>query len=144
MRCTEAGWYRWYRRAAAAIGIGGGCAMIVGAAASRNSASVPLLVIGSGWILVGVILAWQGRRFVREVVVAGGVARFISASACIDVPAVDVTEIGHAWCDFGRMGTLTVKTASHGKIKAMPRLEGFLGVLAELRRSNPGLVVRNG
>lgn len=117
--------------------------MIAGAAVSLNSASVPLLLIGSGWILVGMIYVWQGRRWVTEIVVTAGVARLISASAHIDVPAADITEISHARFDVNRMGTLTVKTTSHGRIRAAPRLEGLLEVLTELRRSNPALLCRN-
>jgi hypothetical protein len=117
--------------------------MIAGAAVSLNSASVPLLLIGSGWILIGMIFVWQRRRLVTEIVVTAGVARLISASAYIDVPAADITEIGHARFDVNRMGTLTVKTTSNGRIRAVPRLEGLLEVLIELRRSNPALLCRN-
>jgi hypothetical protein len=117
--------------------------MIAGAAAALNSASVPLLLIGSWWILVSVVFVRQGRRLVTEIVVSAGAARLISASASIDVPAADITEIGHARFDVNRMGVLTVKTTSNGRIRAVPRLEGLPEVLIELRRSNPALLCRN-
>jgi hypothetical protein len=143
VRCAEAAWYRRYRRLAAVIFTGGGVAMIAGAAVSRSSASVPLLVIGAGWTLVGVIFIQQGRRLVTEIVVSAGAATLTSASASIDVPAADITEIGHARFDVNRMGPLTVKTTSNGRIRAVPRLEGLPEVVIELRRSNPALLCRN-
>lgn len=117
--------------------------MLAVAAATRSSTTVPLLLIGPWWIMVGAIGVLQARRFVREIVVAAGVARFISASACIEVPATDITKIGHGWFDVNRMGTLTVRTASNGTIKAMGRLDGLSQVVVELRRSSPALQVRN-
>ena len=117
--------------------------MLVVAAAAHKSTWTPLLVIGPWWIMVGLIGVWLNRRWVREIVVAAGVARFTSASARIEVPAAEITRISHAWFDVNRMGTLTVKTASNGTIKAAGRLDGLPQVLRELRRSNPSLVVRN-
>ena len=117
--------------------------MIAGAVASLNSALVPLLLIGSGWILVSVIFVWQGRNLVTEIVVSEGTVRLISASASIEVPAADITEISHARLDVNRMGVLTVKTTSNGRIRAAPRFEGLPQVLTELRRSNPALLCRN-
>jgi hypothetical protein len=117
--------------------------MLAVAAVTHRSTTAPLLLFGPGWIMIGAIGVWQGHRFVREIVVRAGVARFSSASACIELPATDITRVSHAWFDVHRMGTLTVNTASNGKIKAMGRLDGLSRVVEELRRSNPALLIRN-
>jgi hypothetical protein len=117
--------------------------MLVVAAVAHSSASVPLLVIGGLWTLAGGGGAWQNRRLVREIVVSQGVARFISQSGAIEVPAASITEIRHGRFDPNRMGPLTVQTVSNGKIRTSPRLVGLFDVLVELRRSNPALVIRN-
>jgi hypothetical protein len=138
VRCAEAGWYRWCRLAAASVAIGGGGAMIGGVLVARRSALLPLFLFGAAWIAVGVAIAWQG-WLVREIVVTGGVARFISASACIEVAAADIIVIGHSH----PMAPLAIETSSDGTIKAVPRLDGLIEVVAELRRSNPALLVDN-
>jgi hypothetical protein len=117
--------------------------MLLVAAVAHSSASVPLLVIGGLWTLAGGAGARQNRRLVREIVVSQGVARFISQSGAIEVPAASITEIRHGRFDPNRMGPLTVQTASNGKIRTSPRLVGLFDVLVELRRSNPALVIRN-
>ena len=140
--CTETSWYRWYRRTAAVIGLAGGLAIVVGAAVAWHAASsVPLLVIGLGWIVVGGIFAWQGRRFIKEIAVTGATVQFVSAKGTTSVMVSDVAEFRRSRFDQGRMGTITILTTSGVRLRAVPRFDRLFDVLVALRQVNPGLVV---
>jgi hypothetical protein len=140
--CTETSWYRRYRRIATAIGIVGGLAIVAGAAVAWNAASsVPLLVIGLGWLTVGGVFAWQGRHFIKEIAVTGATVQFVSATGTTSVMASDVAEFRRSRFDQGRMGTITILTASGVRLRAVPRFDRLFDVLVALRQVNPGLVV---
>jgi hypothetical protein len=139
--CTETRWYRWYRRIAATIGIAGGLAIIAGAAAAWNGASVPLFVIGLGWMVGGGSFVWQGRRFIKEIVVTGATVQLVSAAGTTSLLASDVAEVRRSRFDQGRMGTITFLTASGERMRAVPRFDRLFDVLVALRQVNPGLVV---
>jgi hypothetical protein len=139
--CTETSWYRWYRRILAIIGIAGGLAIIAGAAYAWNGASVPLFVIGLGWIVTGGVFAAQGRRFIKEIVVTGATVQLVSAAATTSVLASDLAEVRRSRFDRGGMGTITILTASGERLRAVPRFDRLFDVLAAVRQVNPGLVV---
>jgi hypothetical protein len=140
--CAETRWYRWYRRIGAVLGIVGGLAIITGAALMGNAASsVPLAIIGLIWVVAGGSFVWQGRRFVKEIAVTGATVQFVSASGVTSVLASDVAEVRRSRFDQGRMGTITFRTASGEKLRAVPRLDGLFDVLVAVRQVNPGLLV---
>jgi hypothetical protein len=143
VRCVEAPWFAWYRRLVTAVTTGGGVIMVLGAALAHDAASVPLLVIGGGWLAIGLAALIINPRYVRDIVIDGSRVHFISPRAQVDIDAADIIEIGHARLDINRMGTLSVRTATHGTIKAVPRLIGLIDVLVELRRLNPQITYRN-
>jgi hypothetical protein len=141
--CAETSWYRWYRRIATVVGIVGGLAILAGAAVAWNAASsVPLLVIGLGWITFGASFAWQGRHYIKEIAVTGATVQFISATSTTSVMVGDVAEFRRSRFDQGRMGTITILTASGAKLRAVPRFDRLFDVLVALRQANPGLTVR--
>ena len=140
--CAETRWYRWYRRIGAVLGIVGGLAIITGAALTGNAASsAPLAIIGLIWVVAGGTLVWQGRHFVKEIAVTGATVQFVSASGTTSVLASDVAEVRRSRFDQGRMGTITFRTASGEKLRAVPRFDGLFDVLVAVRQVNPGLLV---
>jgi hypothetical protein len=143
IRCTETPWYAWYRRLGASVATGGGVVMLVGAGVAHDAVSVPLLVIGGTWLAVGIASLIASSRYVREIVIDGSRVRFISPRAHIDVDCADIIEVSHPRWDFNRMGTLLVRTSTHGTIRAVPRFVGLIDVLVELRRLNPQVAYRN-
>jgi len=143
VRCEEARWYTWYTRLGTLVATGGGAVMLLGAALAHESASIPLLVIGGAWLAMGVGWLISTRRAAREIVIDGNVVRFISPRGHVDVDADDIVEIGYPRTDINRMGMLSVRTSTHGTIKAVPRLIGLMDVLVELRRLNPHVSFRN-
>jgi hypothetical protein len=143
IRCVEARWYAWYVRLGTSVATGGGAIMLIGAALAHDAASVPLLVIGGAWLGMGLASLIINPRYVREIVFDGSRMRFISPRAQVDIDAADIIEIGHPRRDINRMGTLSVRTSTHGTIKAVPRLIGLVDVLVELRRLNPQVTYRN-
>jgi hypothetical protein len=135
IRCVEAPRYAWYRRLVTAVTTGGGAIMLLVAALAHDAVSVPLLVIGGGWLAIGLASLIINPRYAREIVIDGNRVRFISPRAQVDIDAVDIIEVGHARLDINRMGILSVRTSTHGNIKAAPRLIGSIDVLVELRTS---------
>src|SRR5262245_66677208 len=113
--------------------------MLLGAALAHDGASVPLLVIGGGWLAMVVCALIINPRYAREIVIDGKVIRFISPRAQVDVDATDIIEVGYPRGDMNRMGVLSVRTSTHGTIRAVPRLIGLTDVLVELRRLNPSV-----
>ena len=122
---------------------GGGAVMLLLAAGAHDAASVPLLVIGGAWLVMGIAGIAAGQRYAREIVLDGSGVHFISPRNQVDVSAGDIIEIGHAAWDLNRMGTLSVRTSTHGTIKTAPRLTGLIDLLVELRRLNPSITYRN-
>jgi hypothetical protein len=134
------GWL-WYQRITIAICAGGGGAMLIGAAIADSAASVPLLVIGGAWSLLGLAGIWQARRQVREITVDAAHVVFRYQARSVVIPAREITEIGWARWDPNRAASLRFRTLSHGVIKAPPRMQGFIDFLIELRRINPDVKV---
>lgn len=115
--------------------------MLIGAAIADSAASVPLLVIGGAWSLMGLAGIWQTRRQVREITVDAAHVVFQYQARSVVIPAREITEIGWARWDPNRAASLRFRTLSHGIIKAPPRMQGFIDFLIELRRINPDVKV---
>jgi hypothetical protein len=134
-------WWVWYTRIGIVITVGGGTIMLLIAAAAHDGASIPLLVIGGAWFLMGLAGTWQRRRQVQEIVLAGEWVEFRSPVRCLTVPAAEIIEISSPWWDMQRMGYLRFRTRSNGVIKVAARLQGLFDFLVELRRVNPDVKV---
>jgi hypothetical protein len=139
--CRPARWWLWYQRIAISISTGGGSIMLIGAAIVHSAASIPLLVIGGVWFLMGLAGIVQARRQVREIVVDGAHVVFRYQALNVVIPAQEITEIGWARWDPNHMSSLRFRTLSRGVIKAAPCMQGFLDFLIELRRINPDVKV---
>lgn len=121
------------------VGLVGGTLIVLVAASTRDSNSVPLLVIGAWWIAVGLAGVWQWRRVAREVRLEGDRVSFVFQSNEVTMPASDLIEIRRARGDVNRWLWLRVRTRSHGTIRVAARLRGLVDLLSELRRLNPGV-----
>lgn len=115
--------------------------MLVGAAAAHSAASIPLLVIGGAWSLMGLAGIWRARLRVREIAVDAAHVVFRYQARNVVIPAQEITEIGWARWDPNRAASLRFRTISHGVIKTPPRMHGFIDFLIELRRINPDVKV---
>ena len=111
--------------------------MLVGAAVSRGSSAVPVLVIGSFWTAIGLAGVWQWRRVAREVRLEHERISFGFPAKELTIPAADIVQIRRARGDMNHWLWLRVETKSHGTIKVAARLRGLVDLLAELRRLNP-------
>jgi hypothetical protein len=139
--CKATFWYRGYYRIAIGIAVGGGVFMFFGAIVAHGSASIPLLVIGGGWLLGGLLSIWQSSRTVQEIILNCDSVEFRSRAKRLTIPATEIVEVNRPWWDTGHMAYLRFRTRSDGNIKAVPRFEGFLDFLVELRRLNPEVKV---
>lgn len=139
--CREARWYRRLVLAGIGVAVGGGLVMLFGAAVALDSASVPLLIIGGGWLL----MAWHGlrqrRRLVNEMAFDGAVLHLSSPRGQADMPVLSLLEIGYPWYDWQRMQALRIRAES-GTVRAVARFDGLFDVLMALRQANPNLVLK--
>jgi hypothetical protein len=129
--------WRWSQTGGVYLGVGGGLLMLLVAAIAQSSSSVPLLLIGTGWIAMGVVGAWQWRRVAREVRLDDDRISFIFPANEVTIPAGDILEIRRARGDMNHWTWLRFQTRSHGTIKVAARLRGLVDLLSELRRLNP-------
>jgi hypothetical protein len=111
--------------------------MLLIAAISRDSNSVPLLVFGSWWIAMGLVGVWQWRRVAREVRVEDERITFVFSAKELTMPATDVIEIRRPRWDMNHWMWLRFHTKSQGTIRVAARLRGLVDLLADLRRLNP-------
>jgi hypothetical protein len=113
--------------------------MLLIAAISQDSNSVPLLAIGSFWIAGGLLAIWQWPRIARQVRLEDERITFVFPRKKLTIPAADVIEIRRARRDTNHWLPLRFQTRSHGTIKVAARLRGLVDLLAELRRLNPSV-----
>jgi hypothetical protein len=140
--CKATLWWQWYSRLAIGIAAGGGVLMLLAAAVAHDAASIPLLVLGGGWLLASLVGLWQAWRTVGEIVLNGDTVEFRSPSNRRTIPAGDILEVDRPWWDTGHMGYLRFRTRADGNIKVVPRLQGTFEFLVELQRLNPELRVK--
>jgi hypothetical protein len=129
--------WRWSTAGVVYLGIVGGAAMILIGGISRDSNSVPLLVIGSWWIGMGLVGIWQWRQVAREVRLEGERISFVFPAKTLTMPAADILGIRRARGDVNHWMWLRVQTNGYGTIRVAARLRGLVDVLAALRRLNP-------
>jgi hypothetical protein len=135
--CRPTLWWTLYLCIGTVIGTGGGVIMLTAAAAIHDSTSVPLLVIGGGWFLMGLAGVWQLRHLVREIVLDGKTVEFRCPTRDIVMPAQEIIEIRWPRWDPGNMGLLRFRTHSNGVIRTPCRLEGLREFMIELQKANP-------
>jgi hypothetical protein len=114
--------------------------MFLVAAISQDSNSVPLLVIASSWVAIGLAGIWQSPRVAREVRLQDERITFIFPAKELTIPATDVIEIRRARGDINHWLWLRFHTTSHGTVRVAARLRGGIDLLSELRRLNPGVM----
>jgi hypothetical protein len=129
--------WRLYQAVGVYLPIVGGALMFLVAAISQDSNSVPLLVIGSFWVAIGLAGVWQRPRVAREVRLEDERITFIFPSKELTIPAADVIEIRRARGDLNHWLWLRIQTTSHGTIRVAARLRGLVDLFSELRRLNP-------
>lgn len=111
--------------------------MFLIAAISPGSSSVPLLLIGSWWIAMGLGGVWEWPRVARELRLEDERITFVFPAKELTMPAADVINIRRRGWDPRHAGSLLFRTQSHGTVKVAARLRGLIDLLAELRRLNP-------
>jgi hypothetical protein len=131
----------WYHRIAIGICTGAGGIMLIGAAIVDTTQSLPLLVIGGAWFLMGLAGIRQARRQVREIVIDGAQVMFRYRTRNVVIPAQEISEVSWAWWDPNHVSLVRIRTISRGIIKVPSRMQGFLDFLIELRRVNPGVKI---
>ena len=111
--------------------------MLLIAAIAHNSASIPLLIIGSGWLAIGLFGFRQRRRMATEVQLAGGVLSFTFPNQTQSMPVAEVVEIRPSRGDINRFAPILVKNVNGDVVRLTPRLGGLIELLVEVRRLNP-------
>lgn len=130
----------WYIRVGLLVTLVGGLAMLVVAGAAHDSASIPLAVIGGGWLLCGIGGLYQRGKLVRAVQLEGGVVTFtlLNGGEMI-VPAAKIVEVRRARFDPNRFAPLQIRTNSGDSLRVPAQLRGLLDLLLQLRLLNPNL-----
>ena len=139
--CREARWYRRLVLVGLGVAFVGGVAMLLGAAVALDSASVPLVIIGGGWLLMGCYGLHQRRGLMNEMSFDGAVLHLSSPRGHAEVPVLSVLEIGYPWYDWQRLQALRIRTNS-GTVKGVARFDGLFEVLMALRKANPNLLLK--
>ena len=126
-----------FQRAGQFVCISGGLVMLVAAVAAHRAASIPLILIGGGWLLIGLLGARQYRRSVRRMTFDGVLLRFSMIGGDEDVVALaDIWEFKWARYDVSRQGPIravttgrTFRVASHSR--------GLIDLFVALRAADP-------
>lgn len=134
-------WFLRMTRFGVAISLGGGLLMLFVAAAAHDSASIPLLVIGGAWFIMGVAGLGTRRKVAEAVQLEDDRITFVFRSRRLTVPVREITEIRRPRYDINEMQWVEFHTLSNGKIRVSPRLRGRVDLVAELRKINPSLKI---
>jgi hypothetical protein len=113
--------------------------MLTLAALAHDSASIPLLVIGALWTVMGLGGLRMNRRTFRAVRLESGIVTFLSPGRAVTIPVAEILEVRRARGDVNRFSPLRVITRGHGTLAMSPRLDGLIELLVELRSANPAL-----
>lgn len=127
----------WYQRLALTFSIGGGALMLAVAAGERGAAAVPLLSIGSVWLLIGGLGFRQYRGCAQQVSIDGNTVTFSGPRSPVVVSMADVVEVRRAWGDVNRVSPLIIVIANRAPIRIAPRMRGLFELFVDLRRVNP-------
>ena len=135
----ESKWFSRYQLGTLVVSLGGGLLMAMLAALAHDSASIPLLVIGGLWAVMGLGGLAMNRRTFRAVRLESGMVSFMSPGRALTMPVAEILEVRRARGDINRFSPLRVITRSHGTLAISPRLDGLIELLVELRAANPAL-----
>ncbi len=139
MSCSEGRWGPRYRRGGILLGVLGGLVMLVLAAAIHRAASFPLLVLGTWWTAVGLLVFRLWRRTARQIDLADGLVTFVFPGRRLVLPVADMEEVRRSRGDPGSSMPIRIRTRSDGVVKAAPRMRGFVEVVVQMRLENPSL-----
>lgn len=139
MRCTPVGWWKGYWVSVTSVALGGGLVMLVAAAIARDSASIPLIIIGAGWFACGLLAMRQHRRTAQEVQLNGNVLTFQFPKRRESVSVGDIEEIRRTRGDLSHFAPIQVRTVGGEVIRLPPRLSGLIDLLVEIRSRNPAV-----
>jgi hypothetical protein len=133
-------WWLWMIRTGLAVATIGGVAMLAVAAAAHDSASIPIAVIGGGWLLCGIGGLYQRRTMVQAVQVQSGrvTFRFLTGET-LTVPATAIVEVRRGRFDPNRFGPLRIRTKGGPSLRLPGEIQGLLDLLVQLRLLNPDL-----
>lgn len=111
--------------------------MLAVAAGEHGAAAVPLLFMGSAWLVIGCLGIRQYRACAQQVSVDGTTVTFSGPQPPVVVSIADVVEVRRAWGDVNRVSPLTIVMANHAPIRIAPRMRGLFDLFVDLRRVNP-------
>jgi hypothetical protein len=115
--------------------------MLLLAAAAHDTASIPLLIIGSAWLVMGIAALLKSRHLATKIQFASGAMTFVSVDGQRTIEAESIEEISRSRWDFNRLSPIRVRTAGGEVVKIAPRMTGLFEVLAQLREVNPRVKV---
>jgi hypothetical protein len=113
--------------------------MLILAAVIHDDASVPLLIIGAAWALMGCFGIRQGRRMAQSVRLVSGVLMFTFPRKTLSLDVAEVAEIRPTRGDINRFAPILVRSERGDVVRLVPRLQGLIELLAEVRRLNPAI-----
>jgi hypothetical protein len=140
-RYVESKRYTRFQGVARIVTLGGGVGMLLVAALAHDSASIPLLILGTAWTAIAIAGVTTTRRTFRAVRFDDGVVTFVSPGRSLSIPVAEIIEVRHARGDVNRVAPLKVITSSNGALRISPRLNGLIELLLELKTANPALRV---
>lgn len=137
--CEESSGFRLYSVFGLTVALGGGSVILLVAVAAHDSASLPLIVIGGGWVLTG-WLGWQRRgRSATRIVLDDGIVTFLGAKVRREIPARELAAFRWQRLDPSHVGSSVFTTLEGDTIRCSPRMTGLLSLLVEPKAQNPGL-----
>jgi hypothetical protein len=124
------------------VGLAGGAMLLLLAALAHDGASIPLLIIGGGWFILGILALGRRRTTVDEVRLGEGHVTFVFRNRRVEMPVSEITEIRRARFDTSFMAPLEVSTEAHERIRLNSHLDGLLDLLLHFRQLNPRLITK--
>jgi hypothetical protein len=122
------------------VPIGGAVILLIVAITDHGSGSVPSLVIGGIWLLIG-LTGFRPARQAREIVLSGSSVEFRLPARCLTIPSGEILEVSRPRWDLNHMGYVRFRTRSDGVIRVAPRLQGLVEFLVALRTDNPAVKI---
>ena len=57
----------------------------------------------------------------------------------VSIPATEITDVVRVRFDAQRISPILIRTKRHGTVRLVPRLNGFVDFIVELRQANPAV-----
>jgi hypothetical protein len=133
--------WRWHNYGLPYCFLFGGLTMLVAAIFVSSESVVPLLTFGASWLLVATLQAVTVRHLANEVSVDETDVLFSGPAIHRCVPVSDIVSVRRSSGDFQLVGSVRVRTRSHGVIKVAVRLDGARALSATLLAANDQLRV---